>query len=225
MASESGAAEADDDGRSASSRSRRPRRRAAAVADRRISRNLESGRSRDATAWAKPSKEEDDEELAIATALERSREDAKLAQTTTTADVDLDDAGSTRGAASDAEGATSGPKAKRPRMGSEQAPAAGAAASRGAATAAAAPAAPAQEVAPPLAASESSDVACERLSCSFFDTRNGFLRMCQANNYQFDTLRRAKHSSAVIIWHLHNPSIPATDDEDEVPQGDVAPQV
>ena len=47
------------------------------------------------------------------------------------------------------------------------------------------------------------------ITCDFFDTRQGFLRMCQGNNYQADTLRRAKHSSMMVLWHLHNPSIPA----------------
>ena len=47
------------------------------------------------------------------------------------------------------------------------------------------------------------------LSCDFFNTRQGFIRFCQSHNFQFDTLPRAKHSSMMILWHLHNPSIPA----------------
>ena len=62
-----------------------------------------------------------------------------------------------------------------------------------------------------LAATAASDALEDErnVTCDFFDTRQGFLRMCQGNNYQFDTLRRAKHSSMMILWHLHNPSIPA----------------
>ena len=67
------------------------------------------------------------------------------------------------------------------------------------------------EVARVIVAIHNSDVIEDEktITCDFFDSRHGFLRMCQGNNYQFDTLRRAKHSSMMILWHLHNPSIPA----------------
>jgi E1A/CREB-binding protein len=41
-----------------------------------------------------------------------------------------------------------------------------------------------------------------------FDNRQAFLSLCQGNHYQFDQLRRAKHTSLMVLYHLHNPDAP-----------------
>ena len=49
----------------------------------------------------------------------------------------------------------------------------------------------------------------ENLQSELFDSRITFLNLCQMNHYQYDTLRRAKHSTMMILYHLHNPSVSA----------------
>jgi len=48
----------------------------------------------------------------------------------------------------------------------------------------------------------------EELDCEFLNNRQAFLNLCQGNHYQFDHLRRAKHSSMMVLWHLHNRDAP-----------------
>jgi hypothetical protein len=45
--------------------------------------------------------------------------------------------------------------------------------------------------------------------CDLFDARTTYLTLCQTHNLQYDTLRRAKHSSMMTLFHLHNPDHPA----------------
>ncbi|KAJ0548715.1 putative histone acetyltransferase transcription factor and/or regulators TAZ family [Helianthus annuus] len=72
-----------------------------------------------------------------------------------------------------------------------------------------------QRVKHPLYPKEINDVPIETkdkdeiLESEFFDTRQAFLSLCQGNHYQYDTLRRAKHSSMMALYHLHNPTAPA----------------
>jgi hypothetical protein len=55
------------------------------------------------------------------------------------------------------------------------------------------------------------DIVCDtsdpdaNIASPFVDSRHTFLEMCQFRHYQFDSLRRAKHSSQMVLFHLHNP--------------------
>jgi len=55
---------------------------------------------------------------------------------------------------------------------------------------------------------ETEDTKDEMMENEFFDTRQAFLNLCQGNHYQFDQLRRAKHSSMMVLYHLYNPDAP-----------------
>ena len=46
------------------------------------------------------------------------------------------------------------------------------------------------------------------LECEILSTRQDFLNLCRKNHYQFDQPRRAKHTSMMVLWHLHNPDAP-----------------
>ncbi|KAJ8600694.1 hypothetical protein CTAYLR_008316 [Chrysophaeum taylorii] len=48
----------------------------------------------------------------------------------------------------------------------------------------------------------------ELIESDFYDTRQLFLNLCQGNHYQFDELRRAKHTSMMALYHMHNPEVP-----------------
>jgi E1A/CREB-binding protein len=43
----------------------------------------------------------------------------------------------------------------------------------------------------------------------FIDTRQALHQLCALSRYQFDTLGRAKHSTMLILHHLHNPKMPS----------------
>jgi E1A/CREB-binding protein len=48
----------------------------------------------------------------------------------------------------------------------------------------------------------------EEMDCEFLNDRQSFLNLCRGNHYQFDELRRAKHTSMMVLWHLHNRDAP-----------------
>jgi len=48
----------------------------------------------------------------------------------------------------------------------------------------------------------------EPIESELFESRQQFLNYCQTNHCQFDELRRAKHSSMMVLFQLHNPMAP-----------------
>ncbi|CAM9574217.1 unnamed protein product, partial [Phaeothamnion confervicola] len=59
-----------------------------------------------------------------------------------------------------------------------------------------------------IATDETAENEEETMDCEHLDTRQVFLNLCQGNHYQFDQLRRAKHSSMMVLYHLCNPDAP-----------------
>ena len=45
----------------------------------------------------------------------------------------------------------------------------------------------------------------DEMKCPLLDSRRTFLEVCQFRNIQFDSVRRAKHSSLVLLHYLSNP--------------------
>ena len=48
----------------------------------------------------------------------------------------------------------------------------------------------------------------DKLDCPILNSRLALLGVCQGNRYQFDQKRRAKHSTMMLLYHLHNPKVP-----------------
>ena len=48
----------------------------------------------------------------------------------------------------------------------------------------------------------------EVMDSPILNTRLALLGVCQGNRYQFDQRRRAKHSTMMLLYHLHNPTVP-----------------
>jgi E1A/CREB-binding protein len=48
----------------------------------------------------------------------------------------------------------------------------------------------------------------DEFESEMFESRQLFLNYCQANHLQFDEIRRAKHTTMMVLYQLHNPSVP-----------------
>lgn len=48
----------------------------------------------------------------------------------------------------------------------------------------------------------------EPIEVELFESRQRFLNYCQTSHCQFDELRRAKHSTMMVLFQLHNPAAP-----------------
>ena len=58
----------------------------------------------------------------------------------------------------------------------------------------------------------------------FLTVSQSFLNLCQGtNHYQFDTIRRAKHSSMMVLYYLHNPDAPTVSTNCNVCQVEIEP--